>query len=325
MDENRRLYVPFDQYQRYETVARVINYYRKNSAETFHILEVGAQGYKNMKLFLPNDQILFTDIELTESMRRDPDFQLADGTALPFEDNSFDFVFATDVLEHVPEEKRRDFLSEVSRVARVCAVLSFPYLSCHNTDTESRWFSYYKSISDQICVNWLEEHLENGLPELDEVNALLNKSGYHYFNFFHGDVKTFEKIWYSLFNVAYFAPETTNYCSNISHYYNCFLYEGDISDTCYRTYYVISDSDLTDLEQYISNLWVPRSPEREAFLDTLLLTHWQLCQQVSARKSALSIFPPPARQSLLRRGWNCYRENGLLYTLKRLRDKLLRR
>lgn len=272
MGQDRRTFVAFDQYQRYETISRIINYYRgQKSSKVFRILELGANEHKDMRLFLPDDEILFTDIVLTEAMKNDPDFQQADGTALPFEDKSFDFVFAADVLEHIPDQKRGKFLSEACRVAKRCAILSFPFQSSDVVDAEMRVNSYYKAISGQDFI-WLYEHSINGLPKTEEIENILNQLNCYYFSFTHGDIKTWEKMWYCVFD-AIFAPETLEYHENIDHYYNCNLYKGDISESCYRAFYVISEEELSELNQYISGMWVQSTHEKIEFLKILFQAH----------------------------------------------------
>lgn len=269
MNQGKKTYVAFDQYQRYETVARIINYYRAPmESDVFHILEVGANEHKDMKLFLENDQILFTDVFLTEPMRQDSEFQQADGTALPFKDGSFDFVFAVDVLEHITPERREAFISEACRVAKKCAVLSFPFCTPSVIDAEERVNSYYKAIFGQDFI-WLLEHRINGLPKVEEVNHVLDRSGYQYSTFFHGDVRIWEKMWYCHFDTE-FSKETLEYRKNIDHYYNCNLYQGDISKNCYRAFYVISRNELGELKSYVSNMWTANSKQKLIFLDTLL-------------------------------------------------------
>lgn len=269
---DKKTFVAFDQYQRYETVARIIDYSRKvEHRKSYRILELGANEHKNMRLFLPKDKIVFTDIELTESMRADSDFEQADGTELSFETDSFDFVFAVDVLEHIQKEKREKFLSEALRVASKGIILSFPYESQAVIDAETRVNAYYKAVSGQDFI-WLKEHIENGLPRLNEIDAFLKQKDWNYYSFFHGEIRTWEKMWYCHFNTV-FAPETLEYRTNIDHYYNCYLYDSDVSDFCYRVFYVISNMDIQALKEYTAHMWTPRKDLPESHLELLIQAH----------------------------------------------------
>src|SRR5271155_5182490 len=51
---------------------------------------------------------------------------IASATDLPFGDNSFDAVVASDVLEHIPPELRATVISEALRVARKLVIFGFP-------------------------------------------------------------------------------------------------------------------------------------------------------------------------------------------------------
>ena len=68
------------------------------------------------------------DIELPEELLSDPAFIKGDATNMHFGENSFDFVVALDVLEHISPEKRNDFLSETHRVSTQGVILSAPFL-----------------------------------------------------------------------------------------------------------------------------------------------------------------------------------------------------
>ena len=49
-------YIAFDQYQRYQTLAHLIDYHRfEGSDVSFRILELGANEHKDLKLFLEKD------------------------------------------------------------------------------------------------------------------------------------------------------------------------------------------------------------------------------------------------------------------------------
>ena len=54
------------------------------------------------------------------------DEALGDGCALPFRENSVDFVFSDQVIEHVSEEKRERFVREIRRVARAGFLIATP-------------------------------------------------------------------------------------------------------------------------------------------------------------------------------------------------------
>jgi hypothetical protein len=180
-------YIAFDQFQRYQTFAHLIDFHRQENNQIFRVLELGANEHKDLKLFLDQDSILFTDITLTENMQNDPEFQMADGTQLPFEDQSFDFVVAADVLEHVPIESRGKFLCEAYRVAKFGVILSFPFLSQDISDAENRVNTYYKTISGEDYI-WLKEHADNALPDLKVIDDILGQFGIPHFSFFHGDI-----------------------------------------------------------------------------------------------------------------------------------------
>src|SRR5579871_5428492 len=51
---------------------------------------------------------------------------VASAAELPMEDNEFDVVVASDVLEHVPPHLRETVISEALRVARKLVVFGFP-------------------------------------------------------------------------------------------------------------------------------------------------------------------------------------------------------
>ena len=273
--------VPFDQFQRYETIARLIGFHRKSGEESFRVLELGANEHKNLKLFLPNDKILFTDIVLTENMKHDPEFQQADGVELAFADDSYDFVIATDVLEHVPAEKRGEFLTEASRVARIGAILSFPYNASFVVDAEKRVNTYYKALAGEDYI-WLKEHINNTLPDISEIEKCLSSANRRFFSFKHGDIKTWEKIWYCHFDTV-FAPDTLEYRERVDNYYNSVLYQSDVSNTCYRVFYVISDTNITDWEKYAVTIWRERDVESVRFLDTLLAEHRSIQRTLGKR------------------------------------------
>ncbi len=269
--------IVFDQYQRYETIARLICFQRREEDQIFKILELGSNEHKDLRLFLPEDQILFTDITLTEAMKNDPDFTQADGSDLPFEDGSFDFVVAADVFEHVPRARRKRFVSEALRVSRVGAILSFPHNAPYVLQAERRVNAYYKAVTGKDFI-WLKEHMENSLPDPAEIDARLAAGGGYEFHFFHGDIRVWEKMWYGAF-VNEFSGTGRAYHSAIDGYYNRNIYPRDISENCYRAFYVLTHAKADDWARCAAALWeadAVNKQESSEFLDTLLSMQQEL-------------------------------------------------
>lgn len=271
-----RTEVAFDHFQRYETIRRLVEFHRRREGQSFRVLELGSNEHKDLKLFLPQDEILFTDIALSEAMEKDPDFQRVDGTAIPFDDKSFDFVVAADVLEHVPAEMREKFLREAWRVSRCGAILSFPFYAQDVMDAEARVNEYYKTLAGEDFI-WLKEHLENSLPKTEEISACLNKLGIPFFSLFHGDIRVWEKMWYCHFSTV-FEPETLPFRTYIDNYYDRNIYARDVSDSCYRVFCVMAREGVEDWEKYALGLWKKGRGAEDAvrFLEDLIRTQQDL-------------------------------------------------
>lgn len=82
---------------------------------------------------------------------------------LPFADAVFDYVIASDMMEHIPPQNRVYALNELLRVARRCAIIGFP-CGTHALDNDRELATFYKKTIG-VLPPWLEEHLAYGLPE----------------------------------------------------------------------------------------------------------------------------------------------------------------
>ena len=274
---DQKTYIAFDQYQRYQTICHVIEFYRgEDENKIFKVLEIGSNEHKDLKLFLPNDKIVFTDITLTKAMEQDPDFQRVDGTNLPYEDGSFDFVVAADVLEHVPQEERMRFCHELRRVAKIASVICFPYMTQENVDAEERLNVYYKSLYGSDFI-WLKEHSTCGLPREAEIDQIYDGLNSPYLKFHHGNLETWEKMWYCHFNTCG-AAITEEYRHMIDHYYNTAIYHSDIVEPCYRVFYISTKTDVKALQVWMDAKW-EKSGAKEDVLDLILNRHQHMVER----------------------------------------------
>lgn len=111
-------------------------------------------------------------------------FISGDALDIPVEAGSFDFVFSTDMLEHIPREGRLKALQEAARVCSDTCVIGFPCGELAKLHDDF-WF-YYLDASEQ--PGWktgrhdrVPEHYEQGLPnetEIDQLIQHLEKDGY---------------------------------------------------------------------------------------------------------------------------------------------------
>jgi SAM-dependent methyltransferase len=90
---------------------------------------------------------------------------ICSGMDLPFRDRSFDAVLASDVLEHVPPDKRRAVIGEALRVARKVVVIGYPCgPDAHSLDERLR-ADYLRR--NRPIPDWLEEHMLYPFPTED--------------------------------------------------------------------------------------------------------------------------------------------------------------
>lgn len=230
----KKIYAP-DQYGRYAIIKEIIET-NKNNTKKIKILDVGGRG-NILKKFLPDEEVFYLD-PFVES--NDKNFIKGDGTNISLDDNSFDWVVSADVYEHIPTEKRLNFINENLRVAKKGVVLVAPFYSKENEAAEIRVNNNYKILSGEEHP-WLKEHIENGLPDPDELERYLSKNNIKY-------QKTFNNYlgyWEYLMNLSCLVSH--NYSEDIkekfeelSVYYNTEIFPIDRNQKSYRTIYVIS-------------------------------------------------------------------------------------
>ncbi len=125
----------YDQLQRYSITARLLDRMLAGPScggkfqtcpTPLRVLEVGANVLNLLPRFLNPVRVHVTRCDI-ERFSDDPDFVVIEkDKPLPFADESFDAVAALEVLEHIPPEARRFFVSECLRVARLGLVLTCP-------------------------------------------------------------------------------------------------------------------------------------------------------------------------------------------------------
>jgi hypothetical protein len=94
---------------------------------------------------------------------------------LPFDDDSYDVVTSCDVLEHMAEEFRPQFMANLLRVARHRVVMCCPWGSPEKDASELRLAEMLERELD-VHLEFLDEHIEFGLPREADVLAMIRQA-----------------------------------------------------------------------------------------------------------------------------------------------------
>lgn len=223
----------FDQYQRYKNAQLYIEALRKEN-QVFHILEVGANAHKNLGEFLPKDKITYLDIEVPEELQNDSDYIQGDATQMEFSDNAFDVIVALDVYEHIPAERREAFLGEIARVASKGFIICAPFEKEGVHAAECRVNANFQCMYGYNHP-WLEEHLANGLPLLEEAEQVYRNMGVEVTVFSHGELDLWERL--TNIEIASDCNERLGEVAmQIYQYYNKYLFSIDYVPHAYRCF-----------------------------------------------------------------------------------------
>ncbi|QSF44672.1 glycosyltransferase [Paenibacillus tianjinensis] len=231
--------IPFDQYQRYMHATDLINAVREEG-QVFSILEVGANEHKNLERFLLNDRVTYLDIVVPEHLKHDPSYIEGDATNMPLEDNKFDFIIALDVFEHISDPLRGAFVSELMRVSKYGFILAAPFNTPGVEESEIRANKYFETMYG-FNYQWLEEHRENGLPEIQKLVSFLEDNQWSYLNFSHGSLKVWEKM-IKIHFLAAGRSSLYDYRATIDDYYNNYIYNVDYDEPSYRNFFFVSSN-----------------------------------------------------------------------------------
>ena len=240
-DDELKRELPFDLYGRYAIIRDIINHNRINN-KRFRVLDVGGRG-NMLSRFLPNDDVFYLD-PLIES--EDKNFIKGDGCAMDLKDESFDWVTSADVFEHIPKEKRNDFMKENIRVAKLGVVLAAPFWSKEVEKAEENANNNYKVLSNGEDHLWLKEHIKMGLPEEDIVENFCSKNNYVYQKVGDNDILMWSLITGFSFN---FDNELlkSDY-EEFNYFYNSNFSACDNESTYRKVFFIKKDEKLMDLE-----------------------------------------------------------------------------
>lgn len=176
------LFLPYDTFERHKRVGELLG---KNKT----VVDIGGQ-LNMLAKFSDAAKVVVANLE---SSQEKSDLRIKKGK-LPFIDNSFDVACSIDVLEHIPEKERGEFINELLRISREKAILSFPLGTKEHIAYENEIEKWLKVRGHD--VSYLKEHIKYGLPSQEEIEKITQ--GMSAKTFFSGDLKV-NKFLFKLF------------------------------------------------------------------------------------------------------------------------------
>lgn len=133
------------------------------------ILEIGS-GARGITPYIPFN-IVGADVSFEDPIVGKLRPVYLKGTKLPFSDKSYDCVICVDMLEHVANDERQSVIEEMLRVTKKRLFIAVPCGKSSEEQDKELDILYRKERGEPY--RFLTEHVENGLPTKDDIEAYI--------------------------------------------------------------------------------------------------------------------------------------------------------
>lgn len=290
--------LPYDHFQRYLITAQLVELIeRRLQTGAISILDVGGHS-SSLKLFLPANRVVLADPNAPLEYTHRPEIPFehdgyirALGGSLPFPSAIFDLVTAHDTLEHVPPQARLGFLEDLLRTASRFVLVNGPVAKIEVTQAEKRLALFWERTL-RWKEHFLQEHLEFGLPESEQLQAFFSERGFPFAVIPNGDFYR----WFAMMALRSYLlalPQSDQLQASIDSIYNKVVSPYDYSAFCYREAFLVSkrpdDSDLIRevIREFNSKNAEGRQAESFQFIDQIVDPLERHAGEVSAHLTKL--------------------------------------
>jgi hypothetical protein len=221
------LEMPYDLYQRYHMVTQIIQRLDAVLGSDASVLEIGGDP-GILSSFLPEE----SPVVVNSPPHASKDIVPANGTSLPFKDDSFRGVVMLDVLEHVPEDRHELLLQEIDRASSKWLIIGGPFQHDSVKEAETILSDYYLQLTG-ARHNFLEEHRSIGLPDRQKIVEIIQSLGYNTLELPNGLLWR----WMLMMGITFFLqkdPSDNDLIDKISRFVNQNLAPSDNREPAYR-------------------------------------------------------------------------------------------
>lgn len=152
--------------------APVVSEIKKRKLENSKILEIGS-GSLGMTPYLKT-KIDAIDIDFSGPKSDLVTKFKVKGEELPFRANSYDVSISVDVLEHIPPKNREKAVLEMLKITKKVAIIVVP-CGKDSEEQDKQLYNHWNKIFNKKN-QFLNEHVRNGLPSVDEILVYIDKS-----------------------------------------------------------------------------------------------------------------------------------------------------
>ncbi len=271
--------LPFDLYQRYRMAQEISRHLKPATALDWG----GVIGDDRGHLAVSEDFLSPSGARITSADVRHCDhprhIPLTPEAEWP-EGRTFDLVVSLDVLEHIPNPQRLDFLKKLDRMARRWIILGAPFASPQVEAAEDL-------LREGLMATqrFLKEHRELGLPGKQAVREYFgHQKGYQLMTFPNGWLPRWIEC--QTLTQHYFALDDYHAATLFNRLCNQRFYADDLREPSYRTLFLICKEPLPDelSTQLRSRLSAEADPDRFLSSDPAFLNLQQRILKLHQRR-----------------------------------------
>ncbi|MBD3270375.1 glycosyltransferase [Candidatus Peregrinibacteria bacterium] len=234
--------LPADLYSRNSFYNILINHFL-GSKKRRRVLDVGGYEGKLHWFVGPNIELTVTDVK-GQNGANNHNYIQADATKLPFKDGEFDLVISSDLMEHLPAEKRKVVYQEMLRVSSRFLIIGAPFKS-HFVEKAEEIVNNIFTKYTKGAHPFLKEHAEFGLPETEELEMLMAGKNLSFEKFGEGNIYNWVLMQLSIGSMTGELKDLRE--SILNQYFNQNLQRlGNFRSPTYRTVYCIDQKSKID-------------------------------------------------------------------------------